>query len=112
MDDNIFIELQEVIRKNKKNFNKNSYTSSLLHGDADELLKKIVEEAAETALAGRSGDIDKFKEEMADLFFHCMVIMTKYDIPIDDIIKILKKRRGISGIDEKNSRDKKDDNDD
>ena len=46
------------------------------------MLKKIIEEAGETALAGKGGLPKKMTEELADLFFHCLVAMNRYNIAL------------------------------
>ena len=80
-----------------------SYTAKLLSGEEDALLKKIVEEAGEAALAARGGG-GRFAEELADLFFHCLAAMVRYNVSMEDVAAALRARRGISGVAEKAAR--------
>ncbi|MGI9306205.1 MAG: phosphoribosyl-ATP diphosphatase [Gammaproteobacteria bacterium] len=88
-----------------------SYTAKLLHGDEDALLKKIAEEAGETMLAaketGRGGSPERLAEELADLCFHCLVVMARYNVDLEDVAAALEARRGKSGIAEKSARKEK-----
>lgn len=84
-----------------------SYTARLLCGDEDALLKKIVEEAGEAVLAAKGGVRARLTEELADLFFHCLVVMARYNVSMDDIVATLVLRQGRSGIAEKAARKEK-----
>ncbi|MGI9337312.1 MAG: phosphoribosyl-ATP diphosphatase [Gammaproteobacteria bacterium] len=82
-----------------------SYTAQLLaEGGGERLMKKIIEEAGEVSLAAAFGRREQVAEEVADLWYHTLVLMQKYGITLDDIAGILAKRRGMSGIDEKAAR--------
>lgn len=107
MSSDILSELVELARRRQKDSPETSYMARLLQGDEDNLLKKIVEEAAETALAARSGDREKLKEELADLCFHCIVAMTRYNVTVEEVAAVLRARRGTSGIEEKEARGRK-----
>ncbi|MBE8158159.1 MAG: imidazole glycerol phosphate synthase subunit HisF, partial [Betaproteobacteria bacterium] len=99
--------LAAVIRRRRQAAPAHSYTAKLLSGDEDALLKKIVEEAGEAVLAARGGDGARFAEELADLFFHCLVAMVRYNTPMEDVAEVLRARRGVSGIAEKAARKEK-----
>ena len=81
-----------------------SYTASLFAKGEDAILKKIVEEAGETLLAAKDGDKLRIVRETADLWFHCLVMLAWYGLGPDDVLAELHRREGISGIDEKQSR--------
>lgn len=82
-----------------------SYTAQLLaEGSGERLMKKIVEEAGEVSIAAALGHNDRVAEEIADLWYHTLVLMQRCGISLADIANILAKRRGISGIDEKAAR--------
>ena len=98
--------LAALVRRRQSADPAHSYTAKLLSGEEDALLKKIVEEAGEAALAARGGGA-RFAEELADLFFHCIVAMTRYNISMEDVAAVLRARRGISGIAEKSARKEK-----
>jgi phosphoribosyl-ATP pyrophosphohydrolase len=83
-----------------------SYVAKLLSGNEDALLKKIGEEATETVLAAKGGDRLHLVRETADLWFHCMVLLARHGLGPGDVLAELHRREGISGIDEKASREK------
>ena len=83
-----------------------SYVKSLFDKGLDKILGKIGEEATETAIAGKGGDKQEVIYEVADLFFHVLVLLGFYDLPPELIYAELRKRFGLSGIDEKESRTK------
>ncbi|NOQ50635.1 MAG: phosphoribosyl-ATP diphosphatase [Desulfuromonadaceae bacterium] len=84
-----------------------SYVKSLFDKGLDKILSKIGEEATETAIAGKGGDRDEVVYEVADLFFHVLVLLGYYDLPPERIYAELQRRFGLSGIEEKASRSKK-----
>lgn len=81
-----------------------SYVARLLLEGEDAILKKIGEEATETVLAAKGGDRLHLVRETADLWFHCLVMLSRYGLGPQDVLAELYRREGISGIDEKNSR--------
>lgn len=83
-----------------------SYVKSLFDKGLDKILSKIGEEATETAVAGKGGDPDEVVYEVADLFFHVLILLGYYDLPPEKIYAELNRRFGMSGIEEKVSRDK------
>ena len=99
-----FAELLQLIKGRRTASPEESYTASLLQGDEDSLLKKLAEEAAEAALAAKGGNKKKLAAEMADVFFHCFAVMTRYNIGAADVAAALRERRGQSGFAEKQAR--------
>lgn len=81
-----------------------SYVAGLLARDEDAVLKKVGEEAIETVLAAKSGDRLHLVRETADLWFHCMILLARHGLGPHDVLAELRRREGISGIDEKASR--------
>ncbi|HEX7954595.1 MAG TPA: phosphoribosyl-ATP diphosphatase [Burkholderiales bacterium] len=81
-----------------------SYVAGLFAKGHDAVLKKIGEEAAETLLAAKDGDKLHIVRETADLWFHCLVMLAWHGLGPDDVLAELKRREGISGVDEKKSR--------
>lgn len=81
-----------------------SYVARLLAKGEDAILKKIGEEATETVLAAKDGDRLHLVRETADLWFHCMVMLSHYGLGPQDVLAELQRREGISGIDEKAAR--------
>jgi phosphoribosyl-ATP pyrophosphohydrolase/phosphoribosyl-AMP cyclohydrolase len=90
--------LYEMVSDRKANPSSDSYVSKLLHGDVDRILKKVVEEAGEVVLAGKNANREEIIYEMADLWFHSLVMLGHYSIPPEEIYQELGKRFGKSGI--------------
>mgnify|MGYP003624157631 CR=1 FL=1 len=98
--DNLF----HVIQDRKNDDPKKSYTSKLLNGKENSMLKKIVEEAGEFTFAVKDDNSEEMIYEAADLVYHTMVALASKNISPDRIKQELARRFGMSGIDEKNSR--------
>jgi len=82
----------------------NSYTAKLLKGGANKILKKVIEEAGEFALAVKDRDETEIIYEASDLIYHSLVALAYSDINPDKIRTELKRRFGIGGLEEKASR--------
>lgn len=104
MNDHILDLLYQVILERKANPSENSYTASLMQKGTDKILKKIGEEATEVVIAAKGGKREEIVYESADLIFHLLVLLAHCNIPADDVYAELRRRFGISGIEEKNSR--------
>jgi len=100
---NILKELTSVLEARKSNSPEASYVASL-YAKPDKMLEKIGEEATETVIAAKNGDKNQIIYETADLWFHTMVMLAHHDLSPDDILNELARRFGISGHDEKASR--------
>jgi len=96
----------QVILDRKANPGEKSYVASLFAKGLDKILAKIGEEATETAVAGKGGNPDEVVYEAADLFFHTLILLGYYDIPPEHVYNELRRRFGMSGIEEKESRNK------
>jgi phosphoribosyl-ATP pyrophosphohydrolase len=81
-----------------------SYVASLFAKGDDAILKKIGEEATETVMAGKDGDKLRIASEIADLWFHCLVLLARHDMGPEDIRREFLRREGVSGHAEKASR--------
>jgi len=97
----------QVILDRKSNPSDNSYTASLMQKGIDKILKKIGEEATEVVIAGKGGSREEVVCEVADLFFHTLVLLGHRDINPEEIYTELRRRFGTSGLDEKASRTEK-----
>ena len=84
---------------------RSSYVARLLDKGPDAFLKKIGEEATEVVMAAKDldhgGDPAKLVDEVADLWFHCLIALAHYDLHPQDVIAELRRREGTSGIEEK-----------
>jgi len=81
-----------------------SYVARLHHKGLDAILKKVAEEAAETLMAAKDGVREKVVYEIADLWFHTLVLLAHLDIHPDEVLAELARREGISGLEEKATR--------
>jgi len=85
-----------------------SYVAKLFSKGDDAILKKIGEEATETVMAAKdarvSGETDGLLYEVADLWFHSMVLLAKFDLTPQQVVDELARREGLSGLEEKASR--------
>lgn len=85
-----------------------SYVAKLLSKGDDAILKKIGEEATETVMAAKdarvSGDSSELLYEVADLWFHSMVLLAKFGLSPQQVVDELARREGLSGLDEKAAR--------
>jgi len=82
-----------------------SYVARLLHQGPDAFLKKIGEEATEVVMAAKDADHGadpvKIVNEVADLWFHCLIALAHYGLTPADVVNELERRAGTSGIEEK-----------
>lgn len=105
-NDQTLARLFAVIQSRKGGDEKSSYTAKLFESGIDKIAKKLGEEATETVIAAVKGNKAEMVGESADLFYHLLVLLAARDISPDDVFAELRRREGISGIDEKNSRKK------
>jgi phosphoribosyl-ATP pyrophosphohydrolase len=93
-----------VILDRKTKPSDSSYTASLMQKGLDTVLKKLGEEATEVVIAGKGGVREEIVCETADLFFPTLVLLGYEDIPLEAVYDELRRRFGISGIEEKAAR--------
>ena len=99
-----FDRVYDLILKRKQSSPEKSYVAYLIDGGTDLILKKICEESAEVIISAKNGNKTDQIHELADLWFHILVLMAHNDIPLQDISRELEKRFGQSGLDEKANR--------
>ena len=104
MHDDILSRIYEIVQQRKGADADSSYVASLYAKGLDKVLGKIGEEATEVAIAGKGGVEKEIVGEVADLWFHTIVLLGYYDLPPEQIYDELRRRFGTSGIDEKASR--------
>ena len=100
----IFNRLQALIVSRQGKSTGNSYTEELFRKGHDHLLKKFGEEALEVLMASKDNDSEHVVRELADLWFHSLVVMTYHGISMSDVASELERREGISGLEEKSGR--------
>ena len=99
-------EVAAVLEARKGADADSSYVAKLYHKGTDAILKKIGEEATEVVMAAKDGVPEKIVYEVADLWFHSMVLLAQQNLHPDDVLKELQRRFGTSGLVEKASRPK------
>jgi phosphoribosyl-ATP pyrophosphohydrolase/phosphoribosyl-AMP cyclohydrolase len=87
-----------TIQERRSNPRTGSYTSTLFEGGHDKILKKVAEEAGEVLLASKGGKKEEIVYEVADLFFHTLMVLGYHDLSLQDIYQELGKRFGKSGL--------------
>lgn len=105
-DETILQRLEAAIGARRSSDPGSSYVASLHAKGLDAILKKVGEESAETIVAAKNGERDAIVHEVADLWFHCLVMLSWHGVKVAEVMQELERREGRSGIDEKNSRGK------
>ncbi len=88
----VFTELYKVIEDRRANPQEGSYTCYLFDKGLDKILKKVGEECAETIIAAKNGNKEETVGEIADLFYHVLVMMVNEGIPLTDVTAELDRR--------------------
>ncbi len=104
MNDATLARLADVIESRKGADPDASYVARLLAGAPDAILKKIGEEATETVLAAKDGAPERIVAECADLWFHCLIMLSHYRLRPEQVLAELDRRAGVSGFEEKAAR--------
>ena len=104
MSNDILQRLTEAIEARKQALPDSSYVAKLFSKGEDAILKKVGEEATEVLLAAKGGDRTHLVYETADLWFHCMVMLSHQGLSAQDVLNELARREGISGLEEKTGR--------
>ena len=102
----ILDRLFEVIESRRDGDSDASYTAELLARGTPKIAQKVGEEAVETVIEAMKADGGKLAEESADLLYHLLVLWADKDVRPDEVWSVLAERFGISGIEEKNLREK------
>jgi phosphoribosyl-ATP pyrophosphohydrolase/phosphoribosyl-AMP cyclohydrolase len=102
----VVARVAKVIARRRKERPEKSYVVSLLDKGFPKINEKIAEEAGELVEALPQGDAQHTAHEAADLIFHVLVGLEAAGVPVDHVFEELRRRFGVSGIDEKASRGK------
>lgn len=103
----ILNRLADMLEARKSADPASSYVAKLYAKGMDSILKKVGEEATETVLAAKGGKKEEIIYETADLWFHTLVMLAQAGLKPQDVLDELARREGLSGIAEKESREKK-----
>ena len=98
--DDTLARLAQVIEARRGGDPDKSYVARLFSKGGDAILKKIGEEATETVMAGKDGDPAKIVYEVADLWFHSMLLLAQFGLTPADVLAELRRREGQSGLEE------------
>ena len=106
--DDLLTALDKVLAERKTASPDSSYVAALNAEGLNKILEKVGEEATEVILAAKdtaeSGDPEALVNEVADLWFHTMVMLSELDLSAKDVLDELADRFGVSGHDEKAAR--------
>jgi phosphoribosyl-ATP pyrophosphohydrolase len=100
----ILTRLGETLEARKLASPDSSYVAKLYARGTDAILKKIGEEAIETVMAAKDGQPEKIIYEVADLWFHTLILLAHRGLKPDDVLDELARREGLSGLVEKANR--------
>ena len=103
----ILRELGRILEARKGAAAEDSYVASLYHKGIDAIAAKIDEEAGEVIEAARNEGDEALVHEVADLWFHTLVMLAKRGLTSEQVLNELARRFGVSGHVEKASRAKK-----
>ncbi len=104
MGDDVLRQLADVVDSRRGGDPQASYVARLFDKGADAILKKIGEEATEAVLAAKDGAPERIVAETADLWFHCLVMLSHYGLRPEQVLAELQRRAGMSGLEEKAAR--------
>ena len=100
----ILHRLSETLASRRNADPETSYTAKLFADGPDAILKKIGEECAELIMASKDGKRLNIVWESTDVIYHVLVLLAFHGMGIEDVSQEMRRREGISGIDEKKSR--------
>ena len=98
--DDTLERLAAVIESRRGSDPDKSYVARLFAKGPDAMLKKVGEEATEVVMAGKDGDAAKLTGEVADLWFHTLVVLAAHGLKPADVLAELRRREGMSGLEE------------
>lgn len=93
--------LAQVLESRKGADPESSYVARLYGKGLDAILKKIGEEATETVMAAKDGQPERLVSEVADLWFHSLVLLAHEGLGPQAVLAELERRFGLSGLEEK-----------
>lgn len=91
--DGSLTDLYQLIQSRERERPAGSYTTYLFDKGLDKILKKVGEESAETIIAAKNAEHKLLVEEVADLFYHLVVLLVARRVSLDEIRGELAKRR-------------------
>ena len=104
--DNMLLALEKILEERKSSSEDKSYVCSLYRQGTNKILEKISEESHEVIKATKEEGREEVIHEVADLWFHLLVLLRHENISLEEVELELASRFGISGHQEKASRNK------
>lgn len=98
--DDTLARLAAVIESRRGGDPDKSYVARLFHKGDDAMLKKVGEEATEVVMAAKDRDAARLVGEVADLWFHSMIVLAAHGLQPADVLAELRRREGMSGLEE------------
>ena len=99
--EDILERLARVLEERKGADPDASYVARLYAKGLDAILKKVGEEATETVMAAKDGQPERIISEVADLWFHSLVLLAHQDLGPQAVLQELDRRFGLSGLEER-----------
>ncbi len=87
-------EVFHIVRERQQSLPEGSYVTHLLQGGVDRTARKVGEEAIEVVLAAKNEERNEIIAEVADLWFHCVVLLVQSGVTLEDIYRELARRHG------------------
>jgi phosphoribosyl-ATP pyrophosphohydrolase len=85
-------ELFELVRARRDHAPPGSYTRRLFAAGEDEIVKKVGEEAVEVILAAKGQGDDRLVSELADLYYHSLVLLAYRGLSLAEVEAELERR--------------------
>jgi phosphoribosyl-ATP pyrophosphohydrolase len=104
IDGDVLLRVSQTLNERKAASPDTSYVSQLYQKGTDAILKKVMEEATEVVMAAKEGNRLHLVWEVTDLWFHTLVLLAHMGLSVEDVLTELRRREGVSGIDEKRAR--------
>ena len=93
---NMLDRIERIVKDRKRSAPAGSYVGSLLAKGEAAMCRKIGEEAVEVVTAALGGEGDRrVIEEVADLWFHTLVLLGARSIPLGDVLEELARRHAV-----------------
>ena len=100
LSQDVLARLARVIESRRGGDPDQSYVARLFAKGGDAVLKKVGEEATEVVMAAKDGDAVRLTGEVADLWFHTMIVLAQHGLAPADVLAELQRREGLSGLEE------------
>jgi phosphoribosyl-ATP pyrophosphohydrolase len=106
MGNDVLLQLAATIQERRAAAAESSYTRQLLDAGPARCGRKLGEEAIETIIAAMGENDEAVKEEAADVLYHLIVLLESRGVALSDVLAVLERRAGVSGLKEKADRAK------